>query len=489
MMEPIEVMLEEYKALRQEVITPSRGGQPAHRCDGQLPPPSQTRACGITALGSSDMTPRTGPGPSDIRPLKRIRSKQLLIATPGQRFTTGPPVEPLSPELSDSAIKLPQTPEVRRAPVVLVVAPQPRVESRPLLRDRLMAVSLAPRRSPFEAPAQPLPHRPNVDGELPPPASRTDVGKAQKVKRAWLRPPALVRLRQSLAPKLDQASLARMQPQPVLLESLSQHRQDSLRILPILKTENEVVRVPDFIGFAPQPRLHHVLKPLIEHVVQVNVGQQRANDLPLAHPRLRHQQPSVLQHPGLDPLPDQPENAPVVHPFLDQLHELTPHDRVKVRPDVCFQNIADRPPTDYPADLVERFLRTAPRTEAVRTLPEVLLVDRREQFQRGPLHDLVLQDGNGERSPRPFLLLRDIDPAQRLRPVLPTCHPIVELLQILPDVHAVLRVRDPIHACARFLPQTCPGALQRRHRQKMSDRGKLQCLVRPSQFGYSVESR
>src|SRR2546426_5394859 len=110
------------------ISSPSRGGQPAHHWDGQLPPPSQTRACGIAALGSSDTTPRTGPGPSDIRPLKRIRNKQLLIATPGQRFTTGPPVEPLSPELSDSAIKLPQTPEVRRAPVVLVVAPQPRVE-------------------------------------------------------------------------------------------------------------------------------------------------------------------------------------------------------------------------------------------------------------------------------------------------------------------------------------------------------------------------
>src|SRR2546428_12141556 len=98
----------------QAPAPPSRGGQLVRPWDGQLPPPSQTRACGIAALGSSDTTPRTGPGPSDIRPLKRIRNKQLLIATPGQRFTTGPPVEPLSPELSDSAIKLPQTPEVRR---------------------------------------------------------------------------------------------------------------------------------------------------------------------------------------------------------------------------------------------------------------------------------------------------------------------------------------------------------------------------------------
>jgi hypothetical protein len=112
------------------------------------------------------------------------------------------------------------------------------------------------------------------------------------------------------------------------------------------------------------------------------------------------------------------------------------------------------------------------RPEAVRTPQEILLVDRRQQFQRRLLHDLVLQGGNGNRPLRP-LLFRDVDPAERLRPVLPARQPIVELLKILPDVPAVLRVRDPIHARARVLPQPTPCALQRRHRQKMSDRGKL----------------
>src|SRR3989449_4328013 len=142
---------------------PSRGGQLVRPWDGRLPPPSQTRACGITALGSSDMTHPTGPGPSNIRPLQRIRGEKVVVQTPGQRFTTGPPVEPLAPELPDHPIKLPQTAKVRWAPVILVVAPQHRVESRPLLHDRLMPVALTPCRNPFQPPAQPLPHRPHVN--------------------------------------------------------------------------------------------------------------------------------------------------------------------------------------------------------------------------------------------------------------------------------------------------------------------------------------
>ena len=52
-------------------------------------------------------------------------------------------------------------------------------------------------------------------------------------------PPPSSDLVTSLAPKLDQSSLLRVQPQPVLLESLPQHRQDSLGILPLLKTHHE----------------------------------------------------------------------------------------------------------------------------------------------------------------------------------------------------------------------------------------------------------
>src|SRR6266508_497827 len=76
-----------------------------------------------------------------------------------------------------------------------------------------------------------------------------------------------------------------------------------------------------------------------------------------------------------------------------------------------------------------------------------------------------------------------------LRPILPALQAVVELLQILPEVPAVLPVRDAVHAGARVLSQTGPGAFQRPHRQKVSDRGELHLLLPPSQFSYSVEFR
>src|SRR5439155_6828911 len=130
---------------------------------------------------------------------------------PGERLAARAPIEPLPPGLPDPTIELPQHPEVRRAPVVLVVAPQHVVESPPLLRDRIVPVALTPRRGPGQAPAQPLPHRPHVNREVPPPTALTDVGEPEKVKGPRLRPPGHFPLPQRVAPELQQARLVRVQ--------------------------------------------------------------------------------------------------------------------------------------------------------------------------------------------------------------------------------------------------------------------------------------
>ena len=51
-------------------------------------------------------------------------------------------------------------------------------------------MSLTLCRGPFQAPAQPLPHRPHVDGELPRPASPTHVGKPENRASFWADPEA-----------------------------------------------------------------------------------------------------------------------------------------------------------------------------------------------------------------------------------------------------------------------------------------------------------
>jgi hypothetical protein len=166
------------------------------------------------------MTHRSGPGPSDIRPLQRVRFEKFPIDGPGERPTARTPVEPLAPGPPNAPIEPHQTSEVRRTPVVLVVASEYRVESPPLLHDRIVPVTLTPRRGPLEAPAQPLPHGPHVNREVAPPTPPTNVGKPEKVKGPRLRPRPCFPVRQRFSPKLDQPCLLWVERQPVLPEPL-----------------------------------------------------------------------------------------------------------------------------------------------------------------------------------------------------------------------------------------------------------------------------
>jgi hypothetical protein len=125
-----------------------------------------------------------------------------------------------------------------------------------------------------------LPHRSYVDRKLPLPASFADTHKSKKVESGRLLPARLLRLHQGLSPERHQSCLARMELQTILSKSLGQHIPDPLRILPILKAQNEVVRLSDFVSFALQPGLHHSLEPFVENVMKIYIGQQRTNHLP-----------------------------------------------------------------------------------------------------------------------------------------------------------------------------------------------------------------
>src|SRR2546430_9449376 len=82
----------------------------------------------------------------------------------------------------------------------------------------------------------------------------------------------------------------------------------------MLKAENEVIGVPNFGSHAAQARLHLVLEPLVEHIMQVNVGQQGTDDLPLSGSGLGDQEPTLFDDTDVNPFPNQLENAAVANP-------------------------------------------------------------------------------------------------------------------------------------------------------------------------------
>jgi hypothetical protein len=52
-------------------------------------------------------------------------------------------------------------------------------------------------------------------------------------------------------------------------------RKDPLCVVLPLEGDDKVIRIADYLRLAPKPRPNVALEPLIEHVVQVNVPQQR----------------------------------------------------------------------------------------------------------------------------------------------------------------------------------------------------------------------
>lgn len=111
---------------------------------------------------------------------------------PVQCLATSPPIEPFLPDPTDCPIELPQSPVVRGSSVVLIVAPELPVESFLLLLNRIVPMLLTPSRHLLQTALEPLSHRPEVDREIPSPASFADMRETKKVESCWLMPALLV---------------------------------------------------------------------------------------------------------------------------------------------------------------------------------------------------------------------------------------------------------------------------------------------------------
>jgi hypothetical protein len=68
-----------------------------------------------------------------------------------------------------------------------------------------------------------------------------------------------------------------MKRQTVLRKPLRQYFAYSLRILFELEAQQPIIGIADRERFPSQARLHLFLEPHVQHMVQVDVGQQRAD--------------------------------------------------------------------------------------------------------------------------------------------------------------------------------------------------------------------
>ena len=200
--------------------------------------------------------------------------------------------------------------------------------------------------------------------------------------------------------------------------------------------------------------------PEVEDVMQVQVGQQRRDASALWRPRLCPPSRPVLQHAGVEPFLDQPHDALVRHPVLDELHQPPVVDGIEKPTDVGIEHPVHLLRQKPGVQRIQRIMRAAPRPESVREAHEVGLVDRVQHLGRGPLDDLVLQGGYPQRS-LPPVGFGDVHPLHRLRSVRPSLQPFGEVPEVPFEGLPVVLPRLPIDSRGRVPLQRVVRPLQR----------------------------
>jgi hypothetical protein len=134
-----------------------------------------------------------------------------------------------------------------------------------------------------------------------------------------------------MAAKLDQAGLVRMQRQRKLPQPFAHRVPEATGVALVLKADDDIVGVPhdDHVarGLAPSP----ALRPEVESIVQVDVGQQRRDHRTLPSPPVACRYDPVFQNTRLQPFLDQADDALVADAMLDETDEPVLAHRVKRR--------------------------------------------------------------------------------------------------------------------------------------------------------------
>src|SRR5438445_7620114 len=154
-----------------------------------------------------------------------------------------------------------------------------------LLRDRVvpdlrqLLLDTAPRQ------LQPIPTGRAPKRERAPPSAAADVREPEEVERLRFTKTPLVTPSCRVSTELDQACLVRMHRQPELLHARAYLGQESLGIVLSLETDHAVVGVTNNNHVPAGVAVSPLLRPQVEDVMQVNVGQHRGYNRPLRRPR------------------------------------------------------------------------------------------------------------------------------------------------------------------------------------------------------------
>src|SRR6266581_450889 len=381
-----------------------------------------------------------------------IPQDAAVLASPRQRAMPEPPyLEP----------KDPQRRCVHGHPVVPDVSTHDRLQPSTLLKDgyvhappKLGFHLVQLRLQPF---AYRLPqHREHSVASL----LRANVRKAEKVERLRLPFSTPLPVLDRIGTELQKPRFLRMQLQVELPHSLGEFCPKLIGLRLRLKSQHDIVREThdDHVAVRalPTPRLG----PQIEHIMKIDVSQQRRSTSALGRTLLHSYPIPFLQHASIEPFLDQPHDAPICYPMLNELDQPFVGNPVEKAANVKVEHPVHLPRQHSRVERVQRLMLVSPRSEPVRKAEKIRFVDGVQHLDRGTLDDLVFQRRYSER-PLPPVGLRYIYPTHRLGSVRPAFQPFGEILEVLLQFLAVVPPRLPVHARCGFLLQTEVGHTKR----------------------------
>ena len=304
-----------------------------------------------------------------------------------------------------------------------------------------------------------------------------DVRKSEKVERLRFPFSTPLPLVDRVRTELEKSRFLRVQFQIELLHSLREFRPELSGIRLAVKSSHDVVRKTHHDNVAVRPLLTPRLDPQVEHVMEINVGQQRRSAAALGRPFFHSYPFPILQHACVEPFLDQSHDAPVRHPVLDELHQPFVRKRIEKAANVQIQHPVHLLRQQSGVERIQRVMLASPRSESVRKVEEIRFVDSVQHFDGCALDDFVFQHRNSERSLPPVVLV-DIRPTHRFRSVRSSLQPMGKILEIVLEGLAVVPPRLSIHTGRGFLLQAEVGLAQCfRVVDVVQQRGEPQLLI------------
>jgi hypothetical protein len=112
-----------------------------------------------------------------------------------------------------------------------------------------------------------------------------------------------------------------MQFQIELPHSFRKFRPKLIGIRLAVEAHHDVVRESHHDEIAVRSFLTPRLDPPVEYVMKIDVRQKRRSTSTLGRPFFRPYSFPILQHAGPQPFLDEPHDAPICNPVLDELHQ------------------------------------------------------------------------------------------------------------------------------------------------------------------------